>query len=217
MHFDLLRREIIIGRKQNSLCLLAIMFAILMLICSIPGVSATSNEPSVDERITAQAEAVEANEALMQYFYEMGWVTEYPDYFSGCYIEENILHIRLVLPTWEEFTALENILSNYKNAIVFEYSDYSQTSIQNYADETALKLIEEGVRVTYWYVEAESDNVIIGVVSDDVYSASTMVNEIQTPSRGKNPKIVIEEGAYTSATSDATAIAGSTMEMGLGS
>ncbi len=206
--------------RSKKTCLFAIILSMVMLFCSIPGVSVNAAEQalSVDELIAAQAKAVEANEILMQYFFAEGWVLEYPDYFGGCYIEDNILHIRLVEPTTEEFKIVEAILSDYENAIVFEYGSYSQASIQDYADSTVAELKKQGLKVTHWYVEAETGNVIIGVMPTDIESATVKVAEIQNYSfRNSDLKIVIEEGEYTSTASDPTVIGGSTIEIGTSS
>lgn len=205
--------------KSKKIRLFAVILSMVMLFCSIPGVSANAaeRELAVDELIAAQKQAVEANEILMQYFFAEGWVLEYPDYFGGCYIEDNILHIILVEPTTEELKILDAILSDYQNAIIFEYGSYSQASIQDYADSTAAELKEQGLRVTHWYVEVESGNVIIGVVSDDIDSANVKVAEIQNYTfRSSTPKIVIEEGEYTSTASDPV-IGGSTIVIGFSS
>lgn len=175
----------------------------VILCCSIPGVSASSaarEEVAVAELIAAQKEAVEANEVLMQYFFEEGWVIEYPDYFGGCYIEDNILHIILVEPTTEETRILDALLSDYKDVTAIEYGSYSQASLQDYADNAATELKEQGLGVTHWYVDVETGNVIIGVISDDMGSANAKVAQMQDyVFKNLVPKIVIEEGAYTSA------------------
>ena len=203
--------------KKNRL--FAVILSMVTLFCSIPGVStnAAEQELAVDELIAAQKQAVEANEILMQYFFAEGWVLEYPDYFGGCYIEDNILHIILVEPTTEELKNLDAILSDYENAIIFEYGSCSQASIQDYADSTAAELKELGLRVTHWYVEVETGNVIIGVVSNDIDSANVKVAEIQNYTfRSSTPKIVIEEGEYTSAATDPV-IGGSAIVIGTSS
>lgn len=192
-------------RKLNRSRLLAALLSIVMLFCNMFIVNAADQEPSIAEKIEAQAQAVEANEILMQYFITEGWVLEYPDYFGGCYIEDNILHIRLVSPTSEESATLNDILSDYENVISYEYGNFSQTSIQNYANETAKELKNQGFEVTHWYVDVETCAVVIGVISDDVNSANALVEEKQTYSvRNAYPNIVIEEGEYTSPSSDST-------------
>lgn len=205
--------------RSKKIRLFAVVLSMVMLFCSIPNVSANAaeRELAVDELIEAQKQAVEANEILMQYFFADGWVLEYPNYFGGCYIDDNILHIILVEPTTEEFKTLEAILSDYENAIIFEYGSYSQASLQDYADSTAAELKKQGIEVTHWYVEVETGNIIIGVVSNDIDSADMKVSKIKSYSfRRSTPKIVIEEGEYTSTASDPV-IGGSTIVIGTSS
>lgn len=205
--------------RHKKIRIFAVVLSMMMLFCSIPGVSADTVErgPEVDELIAAQKQAVEANEILMQYFFAEGWVLEYPDYFGGCYIDDNILHVILVEPTDEEFKILSTLLSDHQNAVVFEYGNCSQASLQDYADSTVAELKEQGLGVTHWYVEVETGDIIIGVVSDDIDSAAVMVSEIQKYTfRSSAPKIVIEEGEYTSAASDPV-IGGNTIVVGASS
>ena len=190
---------------SKKIRIFAVALSMMMLFCSIPGVSADTVErgSAVDELIAAQKQAVEANEILMQYFFAEGWVLEYPDHFGGCYIDDNILHIILVEPTNEEFKILSTLLSDHQNAVVFEYGNYSQASLQDHADSTAAELKEQGLGVTHWYVEVGTGDIIIGVVSDDIDPAAAKVSEIQKYTfRSSAPKIVIEEGGYTLTTSD---------------
>lgn len=202
--------------KFPKIRLFAVILSMAMLFCSVPSVSAnvTERELTVDELISAQKQAVEANEVLMQYFFAEGWVLEYPDYFGGCYIEDNVLHIILVEPTAVELEELDEVLSDYENAINFESGSYSQASIQNYADNTAAELKKQGIEVTHWYVEIETGDIIIGVVNSDIDTANVKIAEIQSYTlRSSTPKIVIEEGEYTSTTSDPV-IGGSTIAIG---
>lgn len=202
--------------RSPKIRLFAVILSMVMLFCSMPGVNANAaeRELAVDELISAQKQAVEANEVLMQYFFAEGWVLEYPDYFGGCYIEDNVLHIILVDPTTEELEELDEILSDYENAISFESGSYSQASIQDYADSTAAELKKQGLEVTHWYVEIETGDIIIGVVNSDIDTANVKIAEIQSYTlRSSTPKIVIEEGEYTSTTSDPV-IGGSTIAIG---
>ena len=128
--------------------------------------------------------------------------------------EDNVLHIILVDPTTEELEELDEILSDYENAISFESGSYSQASIQDYADSTAAELKKQGLEVTHWYVEIETGDIIIGVVNSDIDTANVKIAEIQSYTlRSSTPKIVIEEGEYTSTTSDPV-IGGSTIAIG---
>lgn len=105
-------------------------------------------------------------------------------------------------------------MSDYENAISFESGSYSQASIQDYADSTAAELKKQGLEVTHWYVEIETGDIIIGVVNSDIDTANVKIAEIQSYTlRSSTPKIVIEEGEYTSTTSDPV-IGGSTIAIG---
>lgn len=109
---------------------LTLLLVMAMLLGSVPGVYAASDDTSIDHPIASQEQAVKANEALMQFFYENGWITEYPDYFSSCFIEDNILHIRLVPPADEEVEALKEALKDYEEAVCYEYGVFSDTNPQ---------------------------------------------------------------------------------------
>ena len=76
----------------------------------------------------------------MQYFYDLGYVTDYPDYFGGCYIEDDKLHIRLVNPSDEDVTALSRVLDRYADVVVYENGEMSMADLQAYADETVDEL-----------------------------------------------------------------------------
>ena len=186
--------------KQIQFRLLAVLLCIVMLLCSILTTNATYQEPQNDDYIESQERAVEANEILMQYFYANGWILEHPNYFGGCYIENNILHIRLISPTSKEMSVLKDILSDYENVVVYEYGNLSLESVNNYADETVAELKNQGIKVTEWYVDATTYNIIIGVIPDYLSSANTIVEEIRARAlKNSYPNIIIVEGGYTSA------------------
>lgn len=63
-------------------------------------------------------------------------------------------------------------------------------------------------------MEIETGDIIIGVVNSDIDTANVKIAEIQSYTlRSSTPKIVIEEGEYTSTTSDPV-IGGSTITIG---
>ena len=189
--------------KQRKVRLLSVVLCIIMLLCNVPVVHAADQSPSFDELISAQARAVEANERLMRYFMMGGTTLDYPDYFGGCYIEENILHIRLVSPTTQEEAALKKALMGYRDVIVYEYASFSRTSAQAYADEIAAELRGRGIEVTHWCVDAKTGNVEIGVMPNDMKEAEDITKDIQTYSqRSASPSIVIEAGSYTLTSSE---------------
>lgn len=185
-------------QKINKLRLIALLLTVMMLFCHTPGVSATKAELSMDEKIADQKMAVDANEALMQYFLDNGWMHEYPEYFGGCYIADNILHVRLVSPSEQTMETLKSIFRPYAKAVVYESCDFSQTDAKIYADKMANELLDCGYAVTYWYVDSTSGNVIFGVLADDMEAVSAIISNRQENSFGKVlPKTIIEEGWYT--------------------
>lgn len=197
------------NKKQFKFQLLAAYLAVIMLFSAVPSVSAADETPTIDELIAGQAQAVAANEVLMQYFLDNGWVFEYPEYFGGCYIADNILHIRLIASENQEINALYSLLGSYQEVVVYEYGQYSQTDLQEYADATAIELREQGCEVTHWYVDSITGNIVIGVMSDDVGLANVLIEEQQTYALGNTaPEIIIEEGAYTTTTATDLVVTG---------
>lgn len=143
-----------------------------------------------------QKQAVEANESLMQYFYDQGYVTDYPDYFGGCYIESDKLHIRLVNPSDEDVTALSRVLDRYAEVVVYENGEMSMADLQAYADETADELIKLGYQVTSWYVDSITGNVVIQVLEEDLSAVTAWVAGMVENSSA--PQIIVEKGNYIS-------------------
>lgn len=205
------------NRKQKVLRLIAVCLSVIIMLSCIAGVSAANkeapadelpidelsvdgtsfDEPSYEELAAAQARAVAADGALMWYFLENGWVLEYPEYFSSRYIEDNILHIRLVSPTDQEMDTLRKVLSGYEDVILYEYGQYSQKDLQAYADAAAMELEEQGCAVTYWYVDSTTGSIVIGVLPEDIDLAKALIeNEQASPSGGEKPEIIIEKGGY---------------------
>ena len=147
--------------------------------------------------MAAQKRAVMANEALTQYFYANGFVVGYPEYINGCYIEDNVLHIRLALPTEQEMAALNDVLSNYKDVIIYEYSQYSHAELIEYAGRVAAELEKRGCEVTQYCVDSITGNIVMGVLPEHVRTAKTLVEKQQISAiENTFPKIVIEEAGY---------------------
>ena len=151
---------------------------------------------NLTSKFAEQKEAAEANNALMEYFFDQGYVTDYPTYFGGCYIENNKLHIKLVSPTDEEMKEISAVLSRYGDTVVYHNSKMSMSDLQAYADKTAKELIAHGYAVTLWYVDSISGNIVIEVLEEDLSEATAWVadntdNQAQT-------QIIIEKGSYIS-------------------
>lgn len=149
----------------------------------------------LNTKFAEQKNAVEADNALMEYFFDQGYISEYPAYFGGRYIEDNKLHVRLVSPTDEELQKITSVLAQYGNDVVFEYGELSMSDLQAYADKTAKELRNLGYGVTSWYVDNVTGNIVIGVLEKDFTAVTALI------ANGENnaPKIIVEKGAYTSA------------------
>ena len=142
-----------------------------------------------------QREAVCAHNALISYFFSRGYVTNYPEWFGGCYIEENKLYIKLVSPSDEEMKNITQILAPFDKVIVYKNAEMSMADLQEYADKIANELINSGYEVTSWYVYSITGNIIIAVLEKDFEAVTEWVD---TALQSNNaPKIVIEIGEYT--------------------
>ena len=142
-----------------------------------------------------QKEAVDANNCLMSYFFSRGYVTNYPEWFGGCYIEENKLYIKLVSPSDEEMKNISQILAPFDDVIVYKNAEMSMSELQEYADLTAKQLMENGYEVTSWYVDSITGDIIISVLEKDFEAVTEWVHTASQ--NGTLPKIVIEIGGYT--------------------
>lgn len=145
-------------------------------------------------KFSEQKEAVEAHNVLMSYFFSKGYVTNYPEWFGGCYIDENKLYIKLVSPSDEEMKNISRLLAPFDKVIVYKNTEASMADLQEYADKTANELIKSGYGVTSWYVDSITGNIIIAVLEKDFEAVTEWIN---IASQNDNaPKIVIEVGGY---------------------
>ena len=145
-------------------------------------------------KFSEQKEAVEAHNVLMSYFFSKGYVTNYPEWFGGCYIEENKLYIKLVSPSDEEMKNISQLLAPFDKMIVYKNTELSMADLQEYADKTANELIKSGYGVTSWYVDSITGNIIIAVLEKDFEAVTEWIS---IASQNDNaPKIVIEVGGY---------------------
>lgn len=141
-----------------------------------------------------QKRAVEAQNWLMSYFFTQGYVTEYPDWFGGCYIENGLLYVKLVSPSEEVREMLSERLASYEDAVVFLDEELSLSVLQDYADRAVEDLIALGYEVTSWYVDSAEGKIVITVLEKD-YAAATAWAEDASQD---GPRIVIEIGGYIS-------------------
>ena len=139
-----------------------------------------------------QEQALKASDALTRYFFDLGYVSDYPAYYGGCYIENNRLHVRLVAPTDREMSEISLVLAPYKNVVVYHYGEYSMSDLQAYADQTVDKMIALGYRVSVWYVDDRTGNVVIAVLEEDFNAAVAWAADALEDC----PKVVIEIGDY---------------------
>ena len=203
---------------KKNLRIIAVALISLMLFCSVPGAFAEGSEPTLEKRIADQQRAVAANEALMQYFFDNGWIQKYPAYFGGCYIEDNLFYVKLISPTEQTKKILNEVLAGYEDVVVFEQGQYSEEELQAYADATATELRESGYSVTHWYVDSTESKIVIGVLPEEMTFVKKTVQEKQQKERGKlRPSVVIEAGAYGETTSAISVIGGSILTTNSGS
>ena len=152
---------------------------------------------NLNTKYAEQKKAVEANNRLMVHFFSMGYVTDYPEWFGGCYIESGKLYVKLVSPSEEERKNISKILASYGDVVVYKNAEISMAELQAYADETASELRTLGCEVVSWYVDSVTGDVVISVLEKDCEAAAAWVAEVSED--GSYPKIVIKIGEYTSA------------------
>ena len=145
-------------------------------------------------KFSEQKEAVVAHNYLMSYFFSRGYVTNYPEWFGGCYIKDNKLYIKLASPLDDEMENISQILAPFDNVIIYENAEMSMSELQEYADKTAKELMENGYEVTSWYVDSITGNIIISVLEKDYEAVTEWVHTASQ--NGTLPKIVIEIGGY---------------------
>lgn len=153
----------------------------------------TESTPSWEQRVADQAYAVAASDALMHFFRNSGHTTDYPDYYGGCYIEDGILHIRLVSPPEETLATLKSVLSVYSPVVMYESCKYSYNESKKYADTIAKEMIDREYGVTSWHIDQITGNIEIGVLAEDMEKAEKFVKKKK---KKGYPPIVIQEGQY---------------------
>ena len=154
---------------------------------------ATESTPSWEQRVIDQQYAVAASDALVYYFHNNGYVTDYPDYYGGCYIADNVLHIRLCSPSEETMSELKMVLSVYSPVVVYESCDFSYTKTKEYADTVAMGMVDKGLAVTSWYVSQQTGNIEIKVLAEDLKEATKFAKKKK---KKGYPPIVVSEGNY---------------------
>lgn len=155
----------------------------------------TETTPSWEQRAADQQYAVAASDALMHYFRNNGHTTDYPGYYGGCYIADNVLHIRLVSPREETLAALKTVLSAYAPVVVYEFCEYALNASQEYADTIAKEMLDLEYAVTGWGVDQKTGSIEISVLAEDMEKAEKFVKKRKEKAC---PPILIKEGQYIS-------------------
>lgn len=139
-----------------------------------------------------QKQALDAQNALMTYFYSKGFVTEYPSFYAGSYIKDNKLYVRLVSPTEKEMSVLSKIFAPYKDVVVYLEATHSREQLQKYADQTVAEMEALGFRVTTWCVDDKTGDILITVLKEDYEAACAWASQ----ALDDEPRVVIEIGGY---------------------
>lgn len=149
--------------KKTVWILIPIVLVAGITVCIFLSVDRKAAEPdstettlSWEQKMMEQQYAAAANEALMHYFRNNGYVTDYPDYYGGRYIADGVLHIRLCSPPEEILSELKTVLSVYSPVVVYESCEYSYMKTKEYADTLANEMIDKGFALTSWYVSAQT-------------------------------------------------------------
>ena len=186
--------------KKTLWILLSVILVVGIVACVVFDAEHKSAEPdsiestpSWEQKVADQQYAVVASDALMHYFRNNGYITDYPDYYGGCYIADNVLHIRLCSPTEETMKTLKTVLSVYSPVVVYEFCEYSLSASQKYADTVAKEMLDLEYSVTSWGIDQETGNVEIGVLAEDMERAQDFLKNREEEGY---PPIVIEEGYY---------------------
>ena len=161
----------------------------------------TSTQPtrSLEDRIAAQKRAVDASEVLNQYFYSNGWKsTELPDYYGGMYIEDDLLHVRLVNPSQQTMDFFKALFAGYSDVVVYEDAEYSRAMLLQYMDVLFVALHEKGCKITETSVGSSTGIIEIGALEEDLERVKQLVNHYQKILWGQNaPPVHVVKGVYS--------------------
>ena len=121
--------------------------------------------------------SIRASEHLMSYFYRQGYVTGYPDYYAGSYIDsDNLYHVVVNKSAKNAKENIEEALSAYADDVVYEYADHSRNELQAYCDALSKELLELGINVTGWCVSDTEGVASISVLEEDIHLAESLIN-----------------------------------------
>jgi len=146
-----------------------------------------------------QASAVEADEILMQYYYEDGKGITYPDNFAGCYIENNTLYVCFTELDGDEEQLYDSLFGAYRLSVEFRYVEYSYNELFGYVKALAEKIEENGIVVTCYYVSVASNSIVLEAFEKDLCAVDEYVVEYK---KKYGITVEVNPGSYT--TTDTT-------------
>ena len=171
---------------------------IMILLLFVGSATAAKPEESVlgyEELVAQQAQAVQASQALKQYFFDNGWITEYPAYYGGSYIDGNTYYVRLCNPTEEELETLSSIFACYEDTVKYETCLISRTEALKYAGTVAIALYNQGFSVTECYVDSKTSDIIIGMQEDKIDEAYKWLEMQKFDTTSEyTPQIILNKG-----------------------
>ena len=89
---------------------------------------------------------------------------------------------------------ISDALAHFGDVVVYKNAERSMAELQEYADKTAKKLMDNGYAVTLWYVDSITGKVVIAVLEKDVQAATAWRDNAMKSEN--DPLIVIEAGEY---------------------
>ncbi len=131
----------------------------------------------MEQIMQAQEGAVAANEVLMEYFYRGGTETIYPEYFSGRYIEDNILYICYTgsLKTVKE--ELDPILGEHIANVKYKSCQYSYNYLMEHLSTTLVNLKTSGCNVVGYGLNEKNNSVLLFVDEETIQRAEKYLKD----------------------------------------
>ena len=153
-------------KKKRILQAVSILLALLCLTAC----QKEDNQISGQELImpTTQQGALEANEILMEH------IDKYSKYYSGVYIDRNILHIQITTSSKRVIRKIESLLSEYKNCISIDTVDYSYDTLYDHVESVfkSFNAVYPNL-ITSWYVDIVENTGVITVATEDAAAKLT--------------------------------------------
>lgn len=140
--------------------------------------SSESTNLSRDYSDPDYARSIRASERLMSYFYHHDYITDYPDYYAGCYIgADNLCHVVINMSVKDARESMEKALGSYADDVVYEYSRHAWNDLQAHSTALMLRLDELGINITAGGVSEEKGIVTISVLEEDVHLAEALIDQ----------------------------------------